>query len=97
VRAIRLTRGAVVAVPDEAILDAQDCIKRAGVGCEPASAASVAGVRAAVTSGLIGRDESVVAILTGHLLKDPNAGGAARNHQPIEVDATLDAVERALS
>ena len=97
VRAIRLTRGAVVAVPDEAILDAQDCIKRAGIGCEPASAASVAGVRAAARSGLIDRDESVVAILTGHLLKDPNAGGAARDNLPIEVDPTLDAIERALS
>ena len=96
VRAIRLTRGAVVAVPDEAILDAQGCIKRAGIGCEPASAASVAGVRAAVKTGLIERDQSVVAILTGHLLKDPS-GGADRNDLPIEVDPTLDAIERALS
>ena len=97
VRAMRLTSGAVVAVPDEAILDAQDCVKRAGIGCEPASAASVAGVRSAVSSGLIGRDQSVVAILTGHLLKDPDAGGAARGNLPIETDPSLDAIERALS
>jgi threonine synthase len=97
VRAIRLTRGAVVAVPDEAILEAQECIKHAGIGCEPASAASVAGVRNAVSSGLIGREQSVVAVLTGHLLKDPDAGGVARSNLPIEVDATLDAIERALS
>ena len=97
VRAIRLTRGAVVAVPDEAILAGQESVKRAGVGCEPASAASVAGVRAAVSSGLIGRDQNVVAILTGHLLKDPDAGGAARDNLPSEIDPTLDAIERALS
>ena len=97
VRAIRLTRGAVVAVPDEEILEAQECIKHSGIGCEPASAASVAGVRSAVTSGLIGRDESVIAILTGHLLKDPDAARGARANLPIEVDASLDAIERALS
>lgn len=97
VRAMRLTSGAVAAVPDDAILEAQECVKRAGIGCEPASAASVAGVRAAVSSGLIGRDQSVVAVLTGHLLKDPDAGGAARGSLPIEVDASLPAIERALS
>jgi threonine synthase len=97
VRALRLTSGAVVAVPDEAILDAQDVIKRAGIGCEPASAASVAGVRAAVVGGLIGDSESVVAVLTGHLLKDPDASGHARTGMPIEVDASLASIERALS
>lgn len=97
VRAMRLTSGAVLAVPDEAILDAQECVKRAGIGCEPASAASVAGVRSAFSSGLIGPGQSVVAVLTGHLLKDPDAGGTARSNLPIEVDATLDAIEGALS
>jgi threonine synthase len=43
------------------------------VGCEPASAASVAGVRALVARGVIGAHEQVVAVLTGHLLKDPDA------------------------
>jgi threonine synthase len=97
VRAIRLTRGAVVAVPDEAILEARDCVTQAGIGCEPASAASVAGVRSAVSSGLIDREQSVVAVLTGHLLKDPDATRSERGNLPIEVDATLDSIERALS
>ena len=95
-RAIRLTNGVVVAVPDEAIIEAQDCVKQAGIGCEPASAASVAGVRAAVSTGLIGAHESVVAVLTGHLLKDPDVSGA-RGNVPIEVDASLAEIERALS
>ncbi|NBS59722.1 MAG: threonine synthase, partial [Betaproteobacteria bacterium] len=71
VRVIRETNGAVLAVNDDAILDAKAVIDAAGVGCEPASAASVAGVRAARASGLIGANDSVVAVLTGHVLKDP--------------------------
>jgi len=43
------------------------------VGCEPASAASVAGVRALAQRGVIKRGERVVAVLTGHLLKDPGS------------------------
>ena len=49
-----------------------------GVGCEPASAASVAGVRALVDRRVIRPDERVVAVLTGHLLKDPDAALATR-------------------
>lgn len=97
VRAVRLTRGVVIAVPDEDIIRAQDCVKQAGIGCEPASAASVAGVRAAIEGGLIGSDESVVAVLTGHLLKDPEPIQRAEANVPIEVDPSLDAIERALS
>ena len=44
-----------------------------GLGCEPASAASVAGAKQLVAEGVIGRDERVVCILTGHQLKDPTA------------------------
>jgi len=97
VRAIRLTNGVVVAVPDEKILEAQDCVKQAGIGCEPASAASVAGVREAISTGLIGADQSVVAVLTGHLLKDPAVSHGSRGNLPIEVDASLAAIEGALS
>ncbi|HEY5545757.1 MAG TPA: threonine synthase [Gemmatimonadaceae bacterium] len=102
VRAIQLTQGVVVSVPDAWILEAQRYIGGAGIGCEPASAASVAGVRASLDSGLIGPDESVVAVLTGHLLKDPFIAdtsdvirglGQDRN-EPIEVDASLGAIER---
>jgi threonine synthase len=99
IRAIRLTRGAVVSVPDEAILEAQRAIGVAGIGCEPASAASVAGIRAAWTSGLINPDESVVGILTGHVLKDPDAlsrPNANGSNAPVEVEPTIDAIEREL-
>lgn len=96
VRAIRLTNGAVIAVPDEDILSAQDCVNAAGIGCEPASAAAVAGVRLGIESGLIGRDDGVVAVLTGHLLKDPDPAGSGRN-QPTEVDATLGSLEAVLA
>jgi threonine synthase len=102
VRAIQLTSGAVVSVPDASILEAQRCIGSAGIGCEPASAASVAGVRLAVNSGLIGREESIVAVLTGHLLKDPfiaDTPGGSRDEEPdrnmpIEIDPSLSALER---
>jgi threonine synthase len=93
VRAIQLTRGAVLAVPDAEILEAQHCVGAAGIGCEPASAASVAGVRQAVRTGLIGRGERVVSVLTGHLLKDP--GGDSRT-MPVEIDASLSALEAEL-
>lgn len=99
VRAIRVTRGSVIAVPDEAILDAQHRIGAAGIGCEPASAASIAGVRAAVKSGLISPDESVVGVLTGHVLKDPDAlshPNANGPNIPVEVEPTIDAIDRAL-
>jgi len=72
-RTIEVTNGVVRAVPDEAILDAKAMVGAHGFGCEPASAASVAGARLLREQGVIGRDERVVCILTGHLLKDPHA------------------------
>lgn len=74
VAAIAATRGVVEAVTDDEIFAAKRVIDRSGVGCEPASAASVAGVRALVARGVIGRGERVAAVLTGHLLKDPSSG-----------------------
>ena len=100
VRAMRLTNGVVVAVPDAAILEGQRCAGVAGIGCEPASAASLAGVRDAIISGLIHPDESVVAVLTGHLLKDPLGGGDHIGDQrltpPTEIDPSLGEIEREL-
>jgi threonine synthase len=73
VDAIRETQGAVVAVSDEEIFAAKRIIDSSGVGCEPASAASVAGVRSLVQRGDIAPDQRVVAVLTGHILKDPDS------------------------
>ena len=70
---IMATHGVVAQVSDEEILQAKAIIDRAGIGCEPASAASVAGVRQLVAQGIIRADERVVAVLTGNVLKDPDA------------------------
>ncbi|HEX8997376.1 MAG TPA: threonine synthase [Ktedonobacterales bacterium] len=67
---IEATRGVVERVSDEDIFVAKAQVDRAGIGCEPASAASVAGVRKLRAAGVIAPGERVVAILTGHLLKD---------------------------
>jgi len=93
--AIRATRGAVVAVSDADIMKAKTVIDQSGTGCEPASAASVAGVRQLVRSGIIAPTARVVAVLTGHVLKDAEAAAAGRN-QPIEIDATVDAIAKVL-
>ncbi len=71
-RAIDICDGVVRAVTDEEILDAKAIIGRFGLGCEPASAATIAGLRHLRTEGIIGADERVACVLTGHPLKDPN-------------------------
>jgi threonine synthase len=71
-RAIDVCDGVVRAVSDEAICDAKAVIGRYGLGCEPASAASVAGLKLLRDEGVIGADERVACVLTGHALKDPN-------------------------
>ena len=70
---IRFTKGIVEEVSDQQIMDAKFEIDRAGIGCEPASAASVAGLKKLVENGIIKHDESVVGILTGNMLKDTDA------------------------
>ncbi len=93
VRAIRLTDGQVEAVSDAEILEAKAVVDRSGVGCEPASAASVAGVRRLVARGVIAPEARVVAVLTGHLLKDPER--LVHGWRPEEIPADLGALERA--
>ncbi len=66
-------QGVVREVSDQEILDAKAQVGAGGLGCEPASAASVAGLKLLVSEGVIGPDERVVCILTGHQLKDPTA------------------------
>lgn len=95
VRAIRETNGLATAVSDDDILAAKSVIDGAGIGCEPASAASVAGVRQLVRDGVIGKQESVVTILTGHMLKD-TATPTARPNRPIEIEPDLRKVEGVL-
>jgi threonine synthase len=66
------TRGVVEKVGEREIADAKAIIGLCGIGCEPASAATLAGIRKLCLSGIIGRDEDVVAVLTGNVLKDPD-------------------------
>ena len=66
-------RGVVREVSDQEILDAKAKVGAGGLGCEPASAASVAGAKRLRQEGIIGADERTVCILTGHQLKDPSA------------------------
>jgi threonine synthase len=60
-------------VTDQEILDAKAKVGAGGLGCEPASAASVAGARKLRQEGVIEPGERVVCVLTGHALKDPTA------------------------
>lgn len=69
-RVVVLTGGRVISVSDQEIADAKAMIGRDGIGCEPASATTVAGIKKLVSDGRISPDENVVAVLTGHLLKD---------------------------
>jgi threonine synthase len=72
-RALDFCGGVVREATDQEILDAKAKVGAGGLGCEPASAASVAGARKLRQEGIIEPGERVVCVLTGHLLKDPTA------------------------
>jgi threonine synthase len=107
-RSIERTGGVVASVTDEEILDAKALIDRVGIGCEPASAATLAGIRKLVHEGSISPDANVVGVLTGHLLKDSDAvvnyhfedvNGTPRTgaNRPVTIPAELSALERVLT
>ena len=73
IRTLEFTDGVVTKVPDTDILDAMAMVSKNGFGCEPASAATVAGTKKLVEQGTIKADATVVGISTGHMLKDVNA------------------------
>jgi threonine synthase len=72
-RAIDFCQGVVREVSDQEIMDAKAKVGSGGLGCEPASAAGVAGARRLREEGIIAPTDRVVCILTGHQLKDPTA------------------------
>jgi len=76
---IRETGGTAVAVSDAHITAAQRALAKEGIGVEPASAASVAGLDKLVDRGVVDESEDVVCLTTGHLLKDPDAAFEAGN------------------
>lgn len=78
-RAVLASGGTVLSVSEQEMADAKAVIGREGVGCEPASASTVAGIRRLVAEGVIDPGEDVVAVLTGHVLKDTDY--AIKYHQ----------------
>ncbi|HJQ23335.1 MAG TPA: threonine synthase [Blastocatellia bacterium] len=70
-RAIEQTRGVVERVSEQEIADAKAVIGRDGIGCEPASAATLAGIKKLTAAGVMQATDDVAAVLTGNLLKDP--------------------------
>lgn len=107
-RSLRDTDGVVEEVRDAEILDARALLGRHGIGCEPASAATLAGLLKLRESGVIGARDTVACILTGHGLKDiqtplayhrgalPDVDGRYRN-QPVPVAGNLPAILDALA
>ena len=69
---IESSNGTVERVTEQEIADAKAVIGQCGIGCEPASAATLAGIRKLTAAGVIDRDAEVVAVLTGNVLKDPD-------------------------
>ncbi len=105
IRTMGWTEGLVIQVSDEEIMDAKAMVDGVGIGCEPASAAAVAGARKLVVEGTINSEATVVAVLTGSLLKDPTAtvayhtgewAGAAYANRPLSVAADMGAVHEAV-
>ena len=84
VRAIRETQGIVEEVTDDEIIAAKRTIDGMGLGCEPASAATLAGVRKLRDSGVMKDGERIACVLTGNILKDPEANYRPENVREIE-------------
>jgi threonine synthase len=106
-RGIRAGDGTVERVTDAEILEAKAVVDGAGVGAEPASCATVAGIKKLVAAGVIRPDEFVCGILTGHVLKDADTVVGyhmntlpgftpLRANPPVSVPAALDALRKAI-
>ncbi len=85
-RELQASDGIAISASDDAILDAKARIGAEGIGCEPASAASLAGARALRSLGHIAPDADVVAVLTGHTLKDTDAIVAYHERHGMDAD-----------
>lgn len=94
--------GVVRSVDDRVILDHKALVGRYGFGCEPASGASVAGARLLVEEGVIKPDETVVCVLTGHQLKDPDVtvgyhtGDGEYGNKPVRVADDVEEILRVM-
>jgi len=100
-RVLEWTGGFCESVTDEEIFEAKAVLAEDGVGCEPASAATIAGVRKLVRSGKIERHADILAVLTGHQLKDTDYVMRHRSsvqecRQRLRVEPNLEALRKAL-
>jgi threonine synthase len=100
-RALRLTQGLCESVTDDQIFAAKAALAHDGVGCEPASAASIAGIRKLVQARTIEPGADMVAVLTGHQLKDPEIFLRHRtaqdmSRQRLHVEADMEKLRAAL-
>lgn len=107
---IEWMNGVVDDVTEQEIMDAKAMVDLAGIGAEPASCCVVAGVKKLVENGIINKNASAVGVLTGNLLKDPDAvvnyhlgkldsygvDGKFKN-KPISIKATLDDVKKVIA
>jgi threonine synthase len=91
-RALAFMNGVTRQVSDDEILEHRAMVARWGFGCEPASAASIAGLHQLLESQVIGRDETVVCVLTGHELKDPNV--TIKYHTGVDMSAAQEVAPR---
>lgn len=89
VRVLEETGGTVEQVSEVEIALAKAEIGADGIGCEPASAVTLAGLKKLVAQGFVKANESVVLVLTGHLLKDPDF--TLKFHRGDLFEGTLDA------
>lgn len=98
-RALDFCNGVVLSVTDEEIIDAKAQIGLYGLGCEPASAASIAGLKYLLADGTVSPDERIACVLTGHQLKDPKVTvdyhkekQGKFSNPPVEVENDLDKI-----
>jgi threonine synthase len=100
-RVLQWTGGSCESVTDEEIFEAKTILAEDGVGCEPASAATVAGVRKLVRAGKIERHADIVCVLTGNQLKDTeyimrHRSEDQESRQRLRVEPDLEALRRVL-
>ncbi|MCD4830618.1 MAG: threonine synthase [Anaerohalosphaeraceae bacterium] len=103
-RAIDVCDGIVTSVTDSEITDAKALIGRYGLGCEPASAATIAGLKNLLASSEIKPGEKIACVLTGHCLKDPDVTvnyhkdlQGSYSNAPVECENDLDKIIKLMS
>jgi threonine synthase len=103
-RAMDVCGGVVMDVPDDQIKDSKALIGKYGLGCEPASAATIAGLRHLLEDGTIDKAQTVACVLTGHVLKDPDLtvgyhknGEGQFSNPPVEAANDLEEIVRKMT